>query len=479
MLSYNMDDREQLPLYEYLYRCIKNDILDGNLVPDDRLPSKRPLAEHLGISLITVEGAYSQLQAEGYIYALPRKGYYVCNLPSNLPRRNQAALNPLYNNAVHTNREDEEPPSNLVADFSHPTLSANSPAAQLWGKTLRSTLAHEPQSELFCSQPAQGSKRLRNAIACYLSQARGMSVSPDCVVIGAGAQMLYTYVSLLFGANAPIALENPGYPRLKGIYSALGHDICPIDLDGDGIGVFQLERSRAQIAHVMPSHQFPTGRVMSISRRYELLGWASRRPERYIVEDDYDWEFRFAGKPIPSLESIDVKSKVIYISTFSKSLSSALRVAFAILPPALMERFESKLGFLTSTVSALDQIALARLIESGDYEKHLNRYRKQSRATRDALVNALGRSRLADRIAIEEKDSGLHFVLNIESSRSEEEIARLARKDGVILAPLSNYLLCAHDPASKRDNASFVMQYDGLDLQNVQAVVKSIERAAG
>lgn len=476
MLSYDMAKRGQLPLYEHLYRCIKDDILTGALAPDDRLPSKRRLSEHLGISLITVEGAYSQLLAEGYIYTLPRKGYYVCKLPSGIGQMPAHAVRL----TAQAKREPDTAtamPSNLIADFSHPTTHAQSSAAELWGKTLRSTLAHEPQEELFCSLPAQGSLRLRTAIADYLGHARGMDVSPDCIVIGAGAQMLYTYVSLLFGPDAPIALENPGYPRLKGIYSALGHDICPIDLDADGIGVFQLERSHAQLAHVMPSHQFPTGRVMSVARRYELLSWASRRPERYVIEDDYDWEFRFAGMPIPALESIDIKSKVIYISTFSKSLSSALRVAFVILPEPLMERFNSKLGFLANTVSALDQVALARLIESGDYEKHLNRYKKQSRATRDALIEALSRSAFGDRMGIEEKDSGLHFVLSAASQRSEDTIAQLAREEGVLLAPLSSYLLSAHDPASEHGIARFVMQYDGLNLDAVQAVVDTLERA--
>lgn len=478
MLSYDMAKRGQLPLYEHLYRCIKDDILTGNLAPDDRLPSKRRLAEHLGISLITVEGAYNQLLAEGYIYTLPRKGYYVCKLPSNMPQAPVRAAQAL---AEHRGEAHPEPesPEKLIADFSRPTSHAQSSAAELWGKTLRSTLTHEPQEELFCSLPAQGSLRLRTAIADYLAHARGMSVSPDCIVIGAGAQMLYTYVSLLFGPQAPIALENPGYPRLKGIYGTLGHDICPIDLDADGIGVFQLERSHAQLAHVMPSHQFPTGRVMSVSRRYELLSWASRRPERYVIEDDYDWEFRFAGMPIPALESIDIKSKVIYISTFSKSLSSALRVAFMILPEPLMARFNEKLGFLANTVSALDQVALARLIESGDYEKHLNRYKKQSKATRDALIDALDGSALGGRISIEEKDSGLHFVLGVESQRSEGTIAQLAREDGIMLAPLSSYLLCTHDPASEHGIACFVMQYDGLDLEAVQAVVGILEKAVG
>lgn len=482
MLSYDLDKRGQLPLYEYLYRCIKEDIATGMLAANDRLPSKRHLAEHLGISLITVEGAYRQLLAEGYIYTRPRRGYYISPLPV-LPSASASSPSVTTNassSAVESRGLGETGSSKdpaLLADFTRPNALPNMLAADLWAKTLRSTLAHEPQEVLFESLPLQGSPRLRRAIAHYLRSSRGMDVDENCILIGAGAQMLYTYISLLFGAKAPIALENPGYPKLAGIYGALGHDICAIDLDHSGIDTFQLERSRAQLVHVMPSHQFPTGCVMSVARRYELLSWASRRPERYIIEDDYDWEFRFAGKPIPSLQSIDVKDKVIYLSTFSKSLSSALRVAFAVVPRSLMERFNSTLGFLTSTVSALDQVALARLIESGDYEKHLNRYKKQSRILRDSLVSALEKSALKDRLAICEKDSGLHFVMEIKTDLSDSVIAKRALEKRVALAPMSDYLISTHFPSRDNGIARFVMQYDSLDISKIPEVVKAIEEA--
>ena len=483
MLSYDLEKRGQLPLYEYLYRCIKADISSGELAADDRLPSKRHLSEHLGISLITVEGAYSQLLAEGYIYTRPRRGYYVCALPA-LPTPSSSA----FSKPIETHRSRSVEASTgfsgtatapLLADFTRPNALSNSLAADLWGKAIRSTLAHEPQEVLFESLPLQGSPRLRHAIAEYLYHSRGMRVDEDCILIGAGAQMLYTYISLLFGAKAPIALENPGYPRLAGIYKALGHDICAIDLDQNGIDAFQLERSRAQLAHVMPSHQFPTGCVMSVARRYELLSWASRRPERHIIEDDYDWEFRFAGKPIPSLQSIDVKGKVIYISTFSKSLSSALRVAFAVLPRPLMNRLNSTLGFLANTVSALDQVALARLIESGDYEKHLNRYKKQSRVLRDELIAALKSSSFGKHLTIREKDSGLHFVMEVETSHSDIEITQEALEHGVALAPMSRYLISTHFPSHSSNSARFVMQYDSIDAERIPEIITALEQVIG
>ncbi len=305
-----------------------------------------------------------------------------------------------------------------------------------------------------------------------------MAVNPSCIVIGAGAQTLYTYVSLLFGASAPIALENPGYPRLRDIYTALGHTACPIDVDKEGANVFQLERTRAQLAHVMPSHQFPTGHVMSISRRYELLGWAARRNERYIIEDDYDWEFRFGGKPIPALQSIDTNSKVVYIGTFTKSLAASLRVAFMVLPSSLMERFNERLSFISNTVSTLDQVALARLIESGNYERHLSRYRKQCRRTRDEFVAALEASSIAKRTHVLEKDSGLHFVLEVQSALADTQIANALRAKGVLIKPLSAYLIANRTTASADDGwARFVVQYKELGHGAITRVVELLEQS--
>ncbi len=479
MLSYDMNQRGQLPLYEHLYRCIKQDILSGAIACDERLPSKRRLAQHLGISLITVEGAYNQLLAEGYIYTQPRRGYYACKLTHdarNLQaggKAQSAHAQAQANQNLASHAQSQAP---VIADFSRSATRCQKLAADIWGKALRSALSQEPQDELFAVLDAQGSMRLRQAIASYLHDARGMNVDPTQIVIGAGAQSLYTYISLLFGTDAPIALENPGYPRLCNTYAALGHTTCPIDTDKEGANVFQLERTRAQLAHVMPSHQFPTGHVMSISRRYELLGWAARRGERYIVEDDYDWEFRFAGMPIPSLQSIDVNDKVIYISTFSKSLNAALRVAFMVLPHSLTTRFRERLGFLSSTVSSLDQVALARLIESGDYEKHLNRYRKQCRRTRDELIDALESSTISNQLRISEKDSGLHFVLELDCATPQDQIAAKMREGGVIISPMNGYLISNHTPYPADGKARFVMQYEELDHDAITYAVELLEK---
>ncbi len=581
MLSYDMDSRGGLGLYEHLFRCIRDDILSGALDPNDRLPSKRRLAEHLGVSVITVEGAYRQLVAEGYAHSLPKRGFYVSELPQNARGavRPRAAIAPTVpasvgsaaaaaqrpNPAGSSTSVGPSAPAALsvpacFADFTHPSLRSGSSAARLWGKALRSALSQEDERALFSSQPPQGSPRLRRAVAAYLRSARGMDVDPDCVVVGAGSQILYGMIPLLAAGVASdsscapgldpasgsvpapvpvrIALEDPGYPRLYETYRMLGASVVPVPLDAEGMDVAALGRTGATVAHVMPSHQFPTGRVTSVSRRYELLGWASRRPGRLIVEDDYDWEFRFAGRPIPALQSIDAEGRVIYLSTFSKSLSAALRIAFAVVPPRLIERLQAAahsaahsaarrpaahpdaaqtdpsalFGLFAGTVSSVDQIALARLLESGDYERHLNRYRKESRDVRDALALALESAFPRGDVAIEEADSGLHFVLALrvgqacvgqagdspDAGEAELAIAREALKLGVRLAPLSSYAMGEGDrrvmsepsgsaPASVPSSvpspatdgrARFVMQYDGLEPGLVEKVAQAILQAA-
>ncbi len=474
MLDYDMDKRGTLPRYEYLYRRIRDDVLSGELAAGDRLPSKRELARRLGVALVTVESAYGQLEAEGYVTSRPRSGFYV----NALPQVTQAMPRPPASEAAA--EKDETAADSLLADFSRPATRADSSAANLWEKALRQTFAQEPREALFAAQPAQGTLRLRAAIASYLQRSRGVAVDPANIVVGAGAQAIYAMVAALGGQGAEVAVEDPGYGRVWATYDACGRPVGFVPMDKDGMRVDLLSASDVTVAHVMPSHQFPTGRVMSAARRFELLGWAAAA-ERYIVEDDYDCEFRMAGRPVPPLLAADTASRVIYVNTFSKSLSSALRLAYLVLPTDLMRLWHERLGFLACTVSVVDQVALARLLESGDYDRHVARFRTQQRRLRDDLLAVLCATAAGDALGFEETDSGLHFVLAAEvvgdPAEAERRIAREALAGGVRLAPLSSY---AHDPANAtpRDGrARFVMQYDGLDPALVPQVAEALAAA--
>ncbi len=316
---------------------------------------------------------------------------------------------------------------------------------------------------MFSPAPAQGTLRLRRAIAAYLRGSRGMEVDPANIVVGAGAQLLDTMLVQLIGRDATYAVEDPGYLRLTRIYQACGCRVRHISLDGEGPALRELEAKDVDVLHLMPSHQFPTGRVTSVARRYGLLAWAAAAGGRYLIEDDYDCEFRLAGRPIPPLAAIDTTGKVIYTNTFSKSLSSALRLAYMVLPSELMERYTSELAFYSSTVSSIDQITLARLLESGEYERHVMRVRKRAREVRDELREALGELSVGGRMTMEEADAGLHCVLSIESTVDEAELACRATANGIPCAPVSEYAWCRENATASDGRRRLVVRYEDLE----------------
>ena len=457
MLTYDLSERQERPLYEYLYLCIRQDIQTGAIAAGEKLPSKRGLAKHLGVSLITVEGAYAQLVAEGYVRAVERKGYYACELPvveeagagsrarsarvfrSSQPLRSLGDLD--------ASREGEPASAStgsasaFIADFRGGAASSGLFPYDGWAKALRAALAEETEESLAGASHFQGSLRLRRAICAHLKGIRGISVEPDQVFIGAGAQYLYHMLVQLLGRDRKVALENPGYPCLAKIYEGNGVQVCPVPMDGQGMQVSALRESGASIAHITPSHQFPTGQVTSIARRYELLGWAAEEPDRYLIEDDYDCEFRFAGRPIPALASIDVNGRVIYANTFSKSLGAGFRVGYLVLPPALAERYRRELGFYSCTVSAIDQLALARFMESGSYERHVNRMRLHYRDLRNRLIGALNTCAIGPRLSFRALDAGLHFLMGVQDCPDPEAVSKDLEEAGVALMPLSHFVL--------------------------------------
>lgn len=444
MLDYNMNSRGNTSLYEYLYFCIRKDIEQGTLAPQVRMPSKRALAQHLGVSAITVENAYAQLVAEGYLYSRPRSGYFVSTLPFVAAPAIQLPAGLISGGAVGGATECEAL-APTPSDEREAVDTFTGDAARLWTRALRAVLSSTPDEELYAPAPVQGTLRLRRAIANYLRQTRGMRVAPSNIVVGAGAQVLDVFLAQFLGAGKHWAVEDPGYLRLTRLYEASGLRVSHIALDAEGVNVAALEASGASVVHVMPSHQFPTGVVTSIVRRYELLSWSSAAPGHYIIEDDYDCEFRLAGKPIPSLQSIDTTGRVIYTNTFSKSLSSALRLAYMVLPEPLMAQYRQTMGFYSSTLSTVQQTALAHILETGDYERHVNRMRKRARDRRDALMAALQSASFAPHIRIEAADAGLHFLVAVDRGFNGEEVLNFLSERGAHACALDSF---AYSPSS-------------------------------
>ncbi len=468
MLTYSFENIDGDSMYEYLYRCIREDILSGKLKAGEKLPSKRAFAKNLGVSTITVESAYAQLVAEGYLYALPKRGYYVCGLEREESPRQSAPASPSPSPAP---REPER--RTWWADFVGSSVAKDMFPFSVWVKLLRDVTAGEDETALLTDTSAGGIRQLRQAIARHLYQFRGMTIDPEQIVVGAGTEYLYSVLIQLLGRNRSYAVEDPGYLRRSKIYEKNDVRTFHIPMDASGIIPQKLEESGAEILHITPSHHFPTGIIMPVSRRYEFLSWASKGENRYIIEDDYDCEFRLAGRPIPTLQSIDVMEKVIYINTFSKSLAPAFRISYLVLPRHLVTRFYETLGFYSGTVSCLEQMTLARFLSQGYFEKHINRMRNHYRGLRDRLLEELHSSPLADRVRISGENAGLHFLMELDTDRSDEAILQAAEAEDLRLSFVSQYY---YSQADRRSHV-LVMNYSGLEEERIPEAVARLSRA--
>lgn len=461
MLTYILDKSAKRTLTKQLYEGIKKDILTGKILSGEKLPSKRALSEHLKISVITVENAYEQLLAEGYIFSRERSGYYVCRVDTMLV----ADTPEICGGELHITEKTE----NLIMDFKTNRICDSGFPCTVMSKIMRQVLAEkrgllEPLE--FC-----GVKELREAISGYLYRFREISVSPDRIIVGAGTEYLYHLIIQLLGRDKCYALETPGYNKIARIYDCNDVSYRYVPVDKEGLSTECLQKTNAQIIHISPSHHFPTGVVMPIRRRQELLNWAEEAEGRYIIEDDYDSEFRFFGHPIAPMVSLDAK-KVIYINTFSKSITPAVRISYMILPEELMEKYKKCMSFYSCSVSGIDQYMLARFISEGYFERHINRMKTQYRAKRDALIKALRESSFSSKITISEENAGLHFLMKIKKEISDEEFCCRAYRCGIRVAFLSEYMLEC-DEASQH---TMIVNYSGLEEEKLSQAIEILAR---
>ena len=458
MLTYSFSDIGSVSLYEHLYKCIKNDILQGFLKAGDKLPSKRTFAKNLGISTITVENSYAQLMAEGYIFSMPKKGFYV----SDIKKRGSENKPSVSIENVRITSGD----SSNIADFTSNQTDIENFPFSIWAKLIREIL-NENRQELVTNPPSGGILPLREAIAGHLKDFRGMEISPEQIIIGAGTEYLYGLLIQLLGFDKKYGVENPGYDKISRIYRSHRVSCDFIDMDGQGVKIDELEKYGTDIIHISPSHHFPTGKIMPIGRRYELLGWASKSESRYIIEDDYDSEFRLTGQPIPAMENIDVLEKVIYMNTFTKTLASTVRISYMVLPKALAEKYYAELYFYSCTVSNFEQYTLARFINEGYFEKHINRMRNYYHGKRDMILKEI-KEKMPDTYAsITEEDSGLHFLMKIETKLSDRDFVREASIRGVRIAPLSGYYVNQNDSVKN----IFVINYSSVSEENIKKAI--------
>ncbi len=463
-------------LYEQIYEYIRNEIRSGHLLQNEKLPSTRFLAEYLQVSRTTVDMAYDQLVTEGYVEARPRRGYFVSAFEElyviDAPAKGEAA---------ETHGREERRAARY--DFSPNAIDMRYFPYATWKKITKSILV-DANSEMFSLGEPQGDLQLRTTICRYLHGSRGVNCEPEQIIVGAGNDYLLLLLEKILGRHIRVAMENPTYVRAYRIFQSCAYPVLLVPMDESGMRVDCLRKTDAQVAYVMPSHQYPTGVSMPIGRRMELLRWAAEKPDRYLIEDDYDSEFRYKGKPLPSLQASDAEGKVVYIGTFSKAIAPAIRVSYMVLPYPLLARYRSACGFYSSTVSRIDQTILNEFIGDGCFERYLNKMRKRYREKHDLLLDEL--REFEETFEISGSNAGLHVILRDRCGRSEEELVSLAAGVDVKVYKMSDFRMGgpengvsgnADGSRTTGEPAMLILGYGGLTAQQIREGIALLKDA--
>lgn len=463
-LTIELSEHSDKHLYEQIYDYIKREIVEGRFHKGDKLPSTRALSLFLQISRSTVSLAYDQLLAEGYLESRQGSGFYVSRIED---------LYQITRREISEDVEDTHPGEKLRYVFSPTDVDMTEFPFQVWKRITRDILV-DANTELFSLGDPQGDLILRESIREYLHAARGVNCEAGQIVIGAGNDCLLMILQYLLSRETVFAFEDPTYVKAYRTFADTGYDVRLVSMDESGIRVQELEASGADVAYVMPSHQYPTGVIMPIGRRSELLKWAQGKHNRYIIEDDYDSEFRYRGKPIPSLQSIDTLGKVIYMGTFSKSVAPAIRVGYMVLPKELMKRYKKESRFFSSTVSRIDQRILNEFMKSGAFERYLNRMRKVYHTKHDNLLSLL--KPFEKHFTITGENAGLHILLTPKEDISEEELVKSAAKKDVRVFGMSDYHIGMHDREIEK-RATILLGYAGMSSVEMRRGVEALKDA--
>ena len=453
-----LDAGAKQPMYEQIYRYFVGEIHAGRLTRGERLPGKRALCARLGISGSTAEAAYALLVSEGYVTAKPRSGYYVSDFVTfDAPGQRHSAVVPT---------GEGTPPERPEFDFSTAAVDTGGFPYSTWAKLYKEVVYSSP--ELLQLGDRQGDGTLRRALCAFLSEYRGVRCTPEQIVVGAGMESLFDVLAQLFRPEVVFGVEDPGYATIHNALRAHGRAVRFLPLDGEGLCADAPEAEGVTVLYLTPSHQFPMGVTMPASRRSRLLRWAAEGAERWIIEDDYDSEFRYGIRPIPAMQGMDRSGRVVYLSTFSRSLAPSVRIAYMVLPAELLARYRALETHRTATVSRYEQAVMARFLSEGYYERCLRRMGNRYRRRRDALIATLEQ---IEGVRISGGDGGLHFLLT-DDRFSEEELRRRAADRGIALRGLSEYCRrCAPMPST------LVVGYGGLDDAGIPAAAQRLRAA--
>jgi GntR family transcriptional regulator/MocR family aminotransferase len=485
-LAINLSNHSGAPLHRQLYDELRQLILKGRLTPGDRVPSTRALAESLGVSRTTVTQSYDQLISEGYLQAAIGSGTIVCHqLPDDLLRplpvkavrqKERTRAKPLRLSAYGESLTDCEPfepqESEALIHFKSGRPALEEFPLRLWRRLFLRHYRTNNAKMLDYADGSQGYKPLREAIAAYVSRSRAVNCDAEQVVIVNGSQQALDLITqVLIERGDTVALENPGYLGARRAFLAQGARLLPLPVDESGIVVEKLascSSANPRVVYVTPSHQFPTGAVLSLSRRLELLNWAEQT-EALIIEDDYDSEFRYSSRPIPALQGLGDSHSVIYVGTFSKILFPALRVGYLIVPAPLARVFARAKWLADRQTPILEQRVLTDFIKEGYLERHLRRMRTLYDRRRQTLVRAL-QYHFGGRVEILGENAGMHLMVRLQTKWGDEEFVQLARLEGVGLVSARLYYLKNARPDE------FVLGYASLSERKIQEGIRRLAK---
>ncbi|WP_422482023.1 PLP-dependent aminotransferase family protein [Pleomorphochaeta sp. DL1XJH-081] len=460
-IALHLDRNDGQTLTEQLYTFLKTEIMNGNISKNEKVPSKRQLALNLECSINTIQGAYNQLVDEGYLIAKERSGYYVAELDGILNLKKIQRVPNM----------DTKLTERYRYDFSYHGVDLEHFPFREWRRITRDVI-NEDDKDLLCVGDPKGFLGLRTSIARYLHHSRGVACSIRQIVVSSGTEFLLQLLIQLFDPSTQYAIENPGYEKLNLLFKSNRVKIKPLPLDDQGLRLEGLEQHLVDVVCITPSHQFPTGCIMPIARRLQLLGWAGGKPGRYIIEDDYDSEFRYSGKPIPSLQGLDQNGRVIYMGAFSKSLSPAFRISYMVLPEHLIDSFDEKLNFFNCPVSIIAQKTLGEFMNKGHFERHLNRMRNLYGQKREALVSAIHEH--LPFAQIEGASAGLHLTVRINNGMNENELVAFAEHQQVKVYGLSRYY--SNSPHDRNDGR-LLLGFATMKIDEINNAVALLKKA--
>ncbi len=451
-------------IYQQIYEGIKENILTGKLKSNEKLPSKRSLAEQLNVSINSVSFGYEQLLAEGYIYTIERSGYFVENITEFIEQEKH------WKQKLPSEIKEEPVDRDGWLSLSHMASDTSLFPFKEWLKCQEKAIKSYKR-ELSELSYSQGPYVVRETICRMIALTRGVNCEPEQIIMGAGTQLLVGQLMEMKSKGTVVAIENPGYARFYQLLKKMNLTVHPVSLDDQGIKMTEIESVKANVVFVTPSHQFPTGKIMPISRRIELLNWAAQRENRYIVEDDYDSEFKYGTDNIPSLQSLDRNQRVIYMGTFSKTVLPGLRISYMVLPPEFIREYREHYSNFIQYSNSLMLFTLQFFIESGEYARHVKRMNHQYDTRRKLLITEL-KQRFREEIDIEDVSAGLHFLAHFHTRKGYQEIEESALRLKLEIYSMRRFML--EKSVNYENRISLVLGFANLREENVAGAVERL-----